>query len=124
MGAFGENASPRQIDFAYDMLSETPVDVIFDLVRAYRGFDMTEDLHEISVPALVIGGTHDRLTLPKASIYLASHLPNADLHVFDGCGHMSMLERHEEFNKLLEGFLDERLAAAKPAARRRAGTKS
>ena len=124
LGAFGERASPRQIDFAYDMLSETPVDVIFDLVKAYRDFDMTNELHEITVPALVIGGTHDRLTLPKASHYLASHLPDADLHIFEGCGHMSMLERHEEFNRLLESFLDDQLTAAKQPARRRAGRTS
>ena len=118
LAAFGENASPRQIDFAYDMLANTPVDVILDLVRSYRDFDMTDELHEITVPALVFGGTHDRLTLPKASQYLASHLPHADLHIFEGCGHMSMLERHEEFNTLVRTFLDETLGMPKKTRRR------
>lgn len=122
LAAFGQNPSPKHIDFTYDMLAHTPVDVILDLVKSYRDFDMADSLHEIEVPALVLGGTHDRLTLPKASHYLAAHLPDADLHIFDGCGHMTMLERHEEFNKLLARFLDDTLGAT---ARndRRAGAK-
>lgn len=123
LAAFGKEGSPSQIDFTYDMLANTPVDTIFDLVRSYRDFDMADELEEITVPALVLGGTHDRLTLPKASQYLAEHLPKSDLHIFEDCGHMSMLERHEEFNKLLTSFLDETLGAAKKP-RRRAGTKA
>ena len=122
LAAFGEHASPRHIDFTYDMLANTPVDVIFDLVRSYRDFDMAEELDRITVPTLVIGGTHDRLTLPKASHYLASHLPDADLHIFEGCGHMTMLERHEELNKLLEDFLS-RTLDTQTTSKRRAGSK-
>ena len=122
LAAFGEGASPKHIDFTYDMLANTPVDVIFDLVRSYRDFDMTDELHEIKVPTLVLGGTHDRLTLPKASQYLATHLPDADLHIFEGCGHMSMLERHEEFNTLLASFLDDNLSIDRKT-NRRAGSK-
>jgi pimeloyl-ACP methyl ester carboxylesterase len=122
LAAFGEKASPKHIDFTYDMLANTPVDVIFDLVKSYRDFDLTDHLHELDVPALVIGGTHDRLTLPKASLHLAANLPQADLHVFEGCGHMTMLERHDEFNTILQRFIDDTLAVkAKP--KRRAGSK-
>ncbi|MGH2756716.1 MAG: alpha/beta fold hydrolase, partial [Actinomycetota bacterium] len=115
--AFGPDASPKQIDFTYDMLSETPSELIFDLVRSYRDHDMAELLGDVTVPALVIGGTHDRLTQPKASRFLADHLPKAELHVFDRCGHMSMLERHQEFNTLVTDFLHDTLGA--PSAKRR-----
>lgn len=122
LGAFGPNPSPTHVDLTYDMLAKTPVDVIFDLVKSYRDFDMADHLSNIDVPSLVIGGGHDRLTLPKASYYLAEHLPQADLHVFEDCGHMTMLERHEEFNDLLRTFLTDTLGAAEKP-RRRAGTK-
>lgn len=117
LAAFGEGASPRHIDFTYDMLADTPVDVIFDLVKSYRDFDLADHLHELTVPALVLGGTHDRLTLPKASMHLAAHLPKADLHIFDGCGHMPMLERYEEFNGLLQQFVDDNLGPARKTKR-------
>jgi len=106
---FGPGASARQIDFTYDMLSETPADVIFDLVKSYRDFDVRHSLGEINVPALVVGGTHDRLTVGDASEYLAGHLPKAELHMLEGCGHMSMLERHREVNALIAAFLTDTL---------------
>lgn len=109
--AFGPQASAKQIDFTYDMLSDTPTDVVFDLIRCYRDFDVADAIGDVTVPVLVIGGTHDRLTVPKASQHLAEHLPKAELHLLEGCGHMSMLERHDQVNDLLERFMDDTLGA-------------
>jgi pimeloyl-ACP methyl ester carboxylesterase len=117
--AFGPHASARQIDFTYDMVAETPSDVIFDLFRCYREFDATDRLHEITVPALVIGGSHDRLTLAHASKSMAESLPKAELKIFEDTGHMTMLERHEEFNQLLERFLDDTLGRPRKRASRK-----
>jgi pimeloyl-ACP methyl ester carboxylesterase len=109
LATFGPIASARQIDLVYDMMSETGSDVLFDLIKAYRHFDVRDFLGQVMVPTLVIGGTHDRLTGPDASSYLAEHMPAAELQLLEGCGHMSMLERHVEFNSMLEGFLDDTL---------------
>lgn len=108
--AFGPHASARQIDFTYDMLAETPTDVLFDLFKAYRDFKVTDLLPDVTVPVLVMTGTHDRITVPGASQFLAENLPKAELKVFENCGHMSMLEKHKEFNTMLSEFLDEVLA--------------
>lgn len=118
LAAFGPQASGRQIDFTYDMLAETPADVIFDLIKSYRDFDVRDVLSDIRLPALVVSGTHDRLTGPEASVYIAEHLPGSQLQLFEGCGHMSMLERHRELNKVLENFFAERLGAAKPEGKK------
>jgi pimeloyl-ACP methyl ester carboxylesterase len=112
--AFGPGASAKQVDLIYDMMSETPTDVLFDLVKAYRSFDVRAFLSEVTIPALVVSGTHDRLTLPEASLYLSQHLPDAELHLLDGCGHMTMLERHREFNAMLEDFFDDTLGRIDP----------
>ena len=117
--AFGPKASARQIDFTYDMLAETPSDVVFDLFKAYRGFDATEHLQDITVPALVVSGTHDRITVPAASEHLAEMLPKAELKMFEGCGHMTMLERHEELNELLGSFLDDTIGRPRSSRRSR-----
>lgn len=109
--AFGPHASARQIDFTYDMLADTSADVIFDLLKSYRDFDVTEHLSEIDLPVLVVGATHDRLTVLSASEHLAAHLPKARLEVLRGCGHMSMLERHRDLNRLLVAFLDDALGS-------------
>jgi pimeloyl-ACP methyl ester carboxylesterase len=113
LAAFGPQASASQIDFVYDMLAETPSDVLFDLVRSYRDSDVTEQLSEIAVPCRLIGGTHDRLTLARASASLAEGLPKAELSVLENCGHMSMLERHEHVNEMLVTFLSDTLGKPK-----------
>jgi pimeloyl-ACP methyl ester carboxylesterase len=112
-GGFGPGAPASQIDFVYDMLSETPADVIFDLIGSYREFDVTEVLGDVTVPVLVIGGSNDRITVPAASEYLAEHLPKAELKMFERCGHMPMLERHREFNEILGSFLDDMLGGSR-----------
>ena len=108
--AFGPHASARQVDFTYDMLAETPTDVLFELFKAYRDFEVTDLLPDVTVPVLVVTGTHDRITVPGASEFLANNLPKAELKMFDNCGHMAMLERHTEFNTMLAAFFDEVLA--------------
>ncbi|HEX2240108.1 MAG TPA: alpha/beta hydrolase [Actinomycetota bacterium] len=113
LAGFGRWASAKQIDFTYDMLAETPTDVIFDLIKCYRDFNVSDVVADINVPALVVGGTSDRITIADASQYLAEHLPKAELHLFARCGHMAMMERHRDFNELLEGFLNDTLGAPK-----------
>lgn len=110
--AFGPKASAKQIDFTYDMLAETPTDILFDLIKSYRDFDVRDVLGDITVPALVISGDHDRLTVSDASRHLAEHLPKAELVMLEDCGHMTMLERHEEFNSMLKRFCDDHLGRA------------
>jgi pimeloyl-ACP methyl ester carboxylesterase len=118
LAGFGPSASASQIDFTYDMLAETPADVIFDLIKSYRDFDVRDVMHEIEVPTLVVGGTHDRLTSPDASEFLAQNIPDAKLKMFDRCGHMSMLERHRDLNRLLEDFFFSTLGAPDAAGSR------
>jgi pimeloyl-ACP methyl ester carboxylesterase len=109
LAAFGPSPSAAQVDFTYDMIADTKTDVIFDLIKSYRDHGVGDRLSEINVPALVVGGTHDHLTVSDASEYLAQHLPKADLKIFERTGHMSMLERHREFNSLVTRFLDDTL---------------
>ncbi|MDQ4142622.1 MAG: alpha/beta hydrolase, partial [Actinomycetota bacterium] len=123
---FGPKASAKQIDFTYDMLAETDSDVIFELIKSYREFNVRDVLGDINVPTLVIGGGTDRITLPEASEYIAEQLPDAELRLFPKCGHMTPLQRHDEFNELVTNFLDEILEAKpEPEARaERAGTEA
>jgi pimeloyl-ACP methyl ester carboxylesterase len=107
--AFGPGASAHQVDFVYDMTSETPSDVIFDLIKSYRHFDARSHLEEITVPCLVVSGTEDHLTLSEASVFLADHLPKADLQLLEGVGHMSMMERYADVNAMLERFFADTL---------------
>ena len=117
--AFAPQASAKQVDFTYDMLAETPSDVIFDLFKAYRGFDVEDCLSDVTVPSLIIAGSRDRITLAEASEHMARVMPKAQLEILEDCGHMAMMERHDEFNQLVKSFLEDTLGPRPPKEKSR-----
>jgi 3-oxoadipate enol-lactonase len=76
---------------------------------ALRGMAVRRDqndlLPEIKVPALVIVGREDALTPVADSESLRAKLEGARLEVIEGAGHVSNVERPEEFNRALLNFL-------------------
>ena len=63
-----------------------------------------QNVKDIQVPALIIAGTEDSLTPPKYAEYLASHIAENELHVFEGAGHMLMMERAADVSEAIEAF--------------------
>jgi pimeloyl-ACP methyl ester carboxylesterase len=93
--AFGPNATDQLKRLGRQRLLKTPPEVLHGDYSACDAFDVMERLGEVRCPTLVIGGTADRLTPPKYSVYLRDHIPRADLVLVDGAGHMVMLEKPE-----------------------------
>jgi pimeloyl-ACP methyl ester carboxylesterase len=54
--------------------------------------DLRAGLETITVPATVVVGTQDRLTPPRMARVLAERIPQAELVVLQGAGHMLPLE--------------------------------
>jgi pimeloyl-ACP methyl ester carboxylesterase len=70
------------------------------------GYDIRNRLEEIEVPTLIVWGRNDRVVpVPAALSYEKLIGDNAELAIFDHCGHVPQIERPERFNRLLEGFL-------------------
>lgn len=59
----------------------------------------------VHVPVLVVCGTDDRVTPPKASRRLVELIPHARLELIEDAGHLSNVERAAEFNAALLSFL-------------------
>ena len=80
--------------------------------------DRAAALEAIShVPALVVVGEQDRLCPVEHSRAIAAALPDSELVVFPGAGHMVHLERRPEVARHLAGLVDRALARrAAPAA--------
>lgn len=66
-----------------------------------------ETLATIAHETLVVHGREDRVLSVERSYYLATHIPNAQLHVFPHSGHWAHLEQHERFKALIMVFLNE-----------------
>lgn len=75
--------------------------------QAYVRHDALDRLPGITAPALVVTGEQDLLTPPWISEEVASAIPGARFEVIrgDGASHLVMLERPEEFNRLVITFL-------------------
>jgi len=76
-----------------------------DLVacNAYQNGDTA--VSSIRCPVQVILGDKDRMVSREPRLQLIEHLPDAELSVFENCGHMIPLERPDETCRLLGQFV-------------------
>jgi pimeloyl-ACP methyl ester carboxylesterase len=78
----------------------------FDSMRKLVGYDIRSRLEEIEVPTLIVWGRQDAVVpVPAAEIYKKLIGDNAELVIFDRCGHMPELERPVRFNRVVGEFL-------------------
>jgi 3-oxoadipate enol-lactonase len=82
---------PRRIDAAIVAMMGRP--------------DATPQLDRLSVPVLVIAGDADEVIPPSVARAMRRRLPRALLAIIEGAGHLSNLERPEEFSRALHDFL-------------------
>ena len=104
---FGPSAAPSMIDHVVSISARAPVEVWTDVMASMIEMDLGHALEHVRVPALVVASDLDRLTPPATARTMAAKLPRARVVEIEGAGHCAMLERHADFNRLLEGFLRE-----------------
>jgi pimeloyl-ACP methyl ester carboxylesterase len=102
---FGPKASPAQVAFVEKVLADTPAETWLGLLPSLAGLDVSEVLPKIDIPALIVVGSHDRLTPPGAAERIAKGIKRAELVKISGAGHMAMLEAPLTFNARLRRFL-------------------
>ena len=103
-GLYEQGVDSDLVDEAAQARELTPAQAGEADWRAADGFDRMQDAKDIQVPALIIAGTEDSLTPPKYAEYLAAHITENELHVFDGAGHMLMMERAAEVSEAIDAF--------------------
>jgi pimeloyl-ACP methyl ester carboxylesterase len=62
-------------------------------------------LRTLPAPVLITWGRQDRILPVKHAEVGKRLLPDAEVYVFDECGHMPMLEHADEFNEIVTEFL-------------------
>ena len=70
-----------------------------------RRLDQQKTLRQCHVPALVLCGEHDGLTPVKRHGFMAELIPDAQLRVIEGAGHLPVLEQPEATNAALLAWL-------------------
>jgi 3-oxoadipate enol-lactonase len=69
--------------------------------------DQRERAGAIRVPTLVLVGDQDLVTPVDLSSELVDLIPDARMQVIEEAGHLSNLERPDDFNRVVEAFLSE-----------------
>jgi 3-oxoadipate enol-lactonase len=67
--------------------------------------DQRDRARAIDVPTLVVCGSEDKVTPPELSRELVELVPGARYAEIEGAGHLSNVERPDEFNRLVGEFI-------------------
>lgn len=108
---FGPSAAPSVVEHVARVGAGARGEVWVHTLRSLMDMDLRHALEHVKVPALVIVGDRDRLTPKTSAMALQKALPDARAVVVTRCGHLTMLERPEIFNSLLDEFLGQVLPA-------------
>jgi len=98
---------PELVEFLQDIMLATSAAGVAGAAIAMRDRpDSTADLSGLKVPTLVIHGEEDQLIPHAEAQSMAAAIPDAELLIVPGAGHMVNLENPELFNEAVRDFLE------------------
>jgi pimeloyl-ACP methyl ester carboxylesterase len=100
-----EGTDPNLLRLYRRRLQEVPVAVMHGDFVACDRFDRRADVGQIAAPTLIICGAADRMTPVKYSEFLRDAIPEAELVIVPGAGHMVMLEQPAAVTAAVQRFL-------------------
>jgi pimeloyl-ACP methyl ester carboxylesterase len=103
--SFGSATSPSLLEFARQEVIQTPAFVAKEAITSLNESDTRAQLHQITLPTLVICGAEDLITPVDESRTLAAEIPNAELAIISKAAHFPMLEQPSQFNAVLGHFI-------------------
>ncbi len=75
-------------------------------VKSWNNWKTRDRLDQVKTPALIVCGDHDRSTHPDLSIEMWGKIEQSQLFIIPNAGHIAHLEHTEEFNSIVEKFLE------------------
>ncbi|MEE9415317.1 MAG: alpha/beta hydrolase [Acidimicrobiales bacterium] len=105
-GVGGVGLTGERLRSAVESMGRITSDGLRAAVECLPSHDVRSRLAEITQPTLVLVGSLDTETPLAYAEELAGEMPNASLDVIDGAGHLTPIERPDEFNRLLREFLE------------------
>ena len=102
---FRRSGAPIVDDIAAAIRS-TPVAGFIGCCHAIPQINLTQRLHEIESPTLVIVGEHDPGTPPQMAREIHEHMPGSELTILPRAAHLSNAEQPEAFNAAVANFIE------------------
>jgi pimeloyl-ACP methyl ester carboxylesterase len=103
--AFGPNATKELIAEELGTARSNPMYIIKQLILGMREVPRL-DVKRITTPTLIIASKKDLITSARSIKKFYGQLPKNTYVVLEKTGHMSMLERSDRVNSLIEDFLN------------------
>ncbi len=101
--------SKEYIDEVFETTTSIPKCMaIVGIAKSAQRHNLANELHEITVPTLLVWGLNDTITPPLVAHDFNRLIPNSTLRFIDKCCHAPMMEQPEKFNLILEDFLEEK----------------
>lgn len=99
-------ASKELVDEVFETTKSIPKCMrIVAIAKSAQRNNLTEDLHNIKVPTLLVWGLNDTITPPMVGHDFNRLIPNSELKFIDKCCHAPMMEQPEKFNEIVVDFL-------------------
>ncbi len=89
---------------AYDSLRAGPI-TLLKATRDLIALDISDEIHCITSPVLLIWGENDTLVPPSLGRLLRSELANARLLTLKHAAHVAMFDQPQQFNTAVNAFL-------------------
>ncbi len=101
-----EVASKELVDEVFETTRSIPKCMrIVAIAKSAQRNNLTQDLHNIKVPTLLVWGLNDTITPPMVGHDFNRLIPNSELKFIDKCCHAPMMEQPEKFNEIVVDFL-------------------
>ncbi len=102
-----ETATKELVDEVFDIVNNrNKVLRVISTAKSAMRENLADRLPQIDCPVLLIWGKEDKITPPFVAEDFHKLIKNSTLVWMEECGHAPMMEKPEEFNRLLQNFLD------------------
>jgi pimeloyl-ACP methyl ester carboxylesterase len=98
-------ATKELVDDVYEIVNDrNSVIRTLAIAKSAIRHNMASDLPKMKQPSCIIWGKQDAVTPPEVAEDFHRLLPDSELFWIDECGHAAMMEKPEEFNKILHDW--------------------
>lgn len=106
LAAENYTAKPRLVSEIRSMMVNTEQQTLEKTLQALSNRKETcSKLSEIRIPVLIIVGKEDAITPPEAAKFIHEKIVGSVLSILPHAGHLSNLEKPEQFNDILKKFI-------------------
>ncbi|CAM3441988.1 alpha/beta fold hydrolase [Aquirufa ecclesiirivi] len=101
-----KTASKELVDEVFEITNSIPkVMRIIAIAKSAQRNNMAKDIVRINTPTLLIWGLNDTITPPQVGHEFNQLIQGSELQFIDQCCHAPMMERPNEFNAILDKWL-------------------